>query len=206
MTRQYSRREVLRQSAGAAALSLASIVGLGCREKAEAPKPEFYALIDANPNLGDEEKGLAKRIYEHFSSGEKLRTLGREDLYLPPEFFESETYKKWGFGDRRNFTTGERVYLKRIEETEDFWREYNSINMNSLSKEDQEGLEEMHQKYGVNPRVDETINKYPDEEEFFDAIRILTGHETLNDRDLIALKKMAEAIVLGIMIGTTHSH
>ncbi len=195
-----TRRNFLRKGLGLAAALITPFGLEGCYSQKEE---DFYAILNQNPHLNEQEKGLARRVYGYIGSKAYEESLKSEEFKIDPEFFNSGLYAKWGLGKKQELNLKERAYLSEMEKIVPAFEEYNSIDVKRLDKKDQEFLEEFHKEYGANPTIESIVQKEKDSKDFATIIRILSGHEKLTDQDILIMKKIVDAYYLGIHISTS---
>ena len=151
------------------------------------PKWRFYDAINDNELLTDEEKACAKRIFDLIYYHQEKDS----DIAIDRNIFDSDLYKKWGLGPKREFSIEEQIYIMGLLDMAAMWEEYNSINPDDLDESQKQYLEEMREKYGPGPlNLREEIRKKEGklseaQEAVLDLIEALCGHEEFGDVELI---------------------
>lgn len=145
-------------------------------------------------SLAHEQKAYAKRMYEYLKTVYKELgpvKIADEDITIPEMMYESDIYIKWGLGAKREFSLEEKYYIMNLNQVDETWQLYSSIDLKNLNTPEKEFLERMRKQYGegsVNLRqkaMDEGKQLVSNQQLFFDLIKAVTGDDTLDDRGLI---------------------
>lgn len=163
----------------------------------KSPEQLLLQQIDKNKALTKQEKGFAKRIYEMMVKVKRQdESVNLEDMVIDINMFEPDLYRKWGLGDKKEFSLEEKMYLMGLSQILQVWEIYNSINLKELNEEEKNFLKKLHEEYGPGPinLREETRKKQgelqPHQETWFDLVSSPSGHKKLNDLDLIFLYRM----------------
>jgi len=165
----------------------------------EVKKQTTVKAAEPDLSLTKEERAYSKRMFEHLCRiYDKLggKDIDDEFFSIPPEMFEMEMYKKWGLGDKKEFSRKEKYYLMQLPTIVQTWQMYSDIDTNNLQEPENSYLKIMRAKYGnkkINLRA-ETIKQQgslePHQEHWFDLIKATTGSDELSDRDLILVYRL----------------
>lgn len=173
----------------------------GCHNN-QAAMSEKQSLFAQNSLLSKEQRVFADRLYVHitktfdyFKDDPSLAEI--ESLEIPDEFFQFELYKKWGLGEKRDFSTKEKYYLTQLHAVEESWQIYSQVDMKNLSDQEKQFLEKVHADCGQGPvnyreetrKIQGQLDKH--QQMWFDLIEATTGNKELTDRDLIVVYRMA---------------
>lgn len=156
-------------------------------------KWQFYNYIDGNTQLTGLEKDYAKRTFDYIYDQPKDQT----DIELKDDLFQTDLYRKWGLGERREFSLGEKVYLSTLDIIAQIWDEYENIDLTSLDQSDRDFLTQLHEKYGSGPidlrkyRKKENGKLSEDENNVLDIVEVVSGRTIFEDNDLIFLRNWA---------------
>lgn len=164
------------------------------------PAPSFRGNAIISEYLSDEQLRYAGRMYEYLKAvcnEFKTSIITDQDTIIPDRAYESDVYKKWGLGPKREFTLEEKYYIMNLHYVDSIWHMYNSIDLNNLSASEQDFLERTRNKYGehsVNLRqtvIDEGKQLDSNQKLFFDLIKAVTGDDTLDDLGLVFSYRIA---------------
>lgn len=156
-------------------------------------KWQFYNYVDGNTELTGQEKDYAKRMFDYIYDHPN----DQADIELEDDLFRMPLYRKWGLGERRDFSLEEKIYLSSIEKTAQIWDEYESIDLNFLDQADKDFLTQLHEKYGSGP-ID--LRKYRKKEngklseeanKVLNILEVVSGRTMFEDNDLIFLRNWA---------------
>ncbi len=134
-------------------------------------------------------------IFERFREEAEER-LGDERFTIPDEFFESEYYKKWGLGPKREFSTLEKYWMMQLPMIVQTWEKYQSIDLEKLTREEKRFLDDMRDKHGKGPiNFRQETRKEKDklgqhQVDWFDLIKACTGADELDNKGLVFLHRM----------------
>lgn len=149
--------------------------------------------------ISEQQQAFAKRMFEQISRMYDLlggKDMPENSLSVVPELFEMEIYKKWGLGDKRDFSRKEKYYLMQLPMVEQTWQMYSGIDTAKLTADEKSFVKKNHVKYGkglINLRketVKEKRTLSQQQEIWFDLIKAVTGTDELDDRGLILVYKM----------------
>jgi hypothetical protein len=111
---------------------------------------------------------------------------------INPNFYRSEIYKKWGFGERNELTPEEKIYILRIPSMLTALQYYNAINLNMVSENEVTFVKHIHEKYGDGPFDWRYTVKQENEgkitesqEDFFSMVEVVSNHKAFTDQDLV---------------------
>ena len=134
-------------------------------------------------------------LFERFKD-KAQRSLDDPAFVIPSEIFESDAYRRWGLGEKGDFSLFEKYYIMQLPILAQTWELYVSIDLAKLSPEEQRFLDEAHTKYGngrVNYRREVTKEKGTldqHQEDWFNLIKAVTGSDELDDKGLVFLHRM----------------
>ena len=175
-----------------------AVIIAGCSHQELSGREKLFNQIDQNKLLTEREKAFAKRSYELMAKvKEQDKSVNLENMVvIDINMFCPDSYRKWGLGNKSDFTIEEKLYLVALHQMSQTWEIYNTINLSELSDDEKYFLKEMHGKYGHGPinLKEETRKKQgvlePQQETWFDLVSAPSGHKKLNDIDLIFLYRM----------------
>ena len=152
--------------------------------------------------LSPEEKAYKRRMFqyarmmfERFREQAEERFAG-ERFAIPEEVFESEYYRKWGLGSKREFSSVEKYYIFQLPMVAQTWEMCKSIDLENLTAEESRFLDDTHKKYGKGPiNFREEMRKEEGkleqhQETWFDLIKACTGTDDLDDTGLVVLHRL----------------
>ena len=170
----------------------------GCAGPEKVETPTVSDQIESNKNLSKHEQQFAKRYYNCMISSlaGSAAPSGDKQPLLDLRGLQSNVYKKWGLGLRKEFTPEETLYIYNIDEMARIWDMYSSVDMSKLNAGEKTHLKDMHDKYGpgkVNLREEtrKSSGKLQTSQEiYFDMIEAVTGSSEFDDADLIFIYRM----------------
>jgi len=149
--------------------------------------------------LSADQKAYASRMYEYLITiyrelgGEKITD---KDIVIPEEMFETQLYRTWGLGPKREFSLEEKYYIMNLQQVDRTWQMYQSIDLSNLTSLEREYLDKIHGEYGKGPvnlrqkTLDEKKQIDPQQKYYFDLIKAVTGSDALDDRGLVMSFRM----------------
>lgn len=153
-----------------------------------------------NKSLDEQDKAFATRLYK-FVISDKAQGLidAMPEDNIDSELFETDIYKKWGFGRESNFSDHEKRYLAALEIVE-LWEDYKDFDVAKVDPDDSKFIQELHSNYGEGP-VD--VRKYlldeastPEEADLSLAYiaELLYGDRRVDDRTVLFIIDVARGI------------
>lgn len=168
-------------------------------DKAQVQNPPVFVeqtekeTMSEPVSLTEEERAYASRMRVNFNS--VLTHLGsgisKEDIIIPDMIYETELYRKWGLGPKRDFSLQELYYIMNLQQVESNWQMYSSIDLKNLTDAEKDNLQRTRLKYGDGPinlrqkAFDEHQSLDAHQQLFFDLIKAVTGTDTLDERGLV---------------------
>ncbi len=138
---------------------------------------------------------FTKSLFKRFQSKGQVPPL-LADFVMPEESLQSDIYRKWGIGEKLEFSPFEKYYIMQLPMLAQTWQMYEAVDLKNLTREEQRFLDDMHAKYG-NGKINYRREAAKDEggleqhqQDWFDLIKAATGSDTLDDKALIFLHRM----------------
>jgi hypothetical protein len=171
----------------------------------QAKIQSVYTKIDQNPKLTTDEKNYAKRYYDIFivQSGriaevaERKARAGNKEPFTR-QIQPHDQYERWLIG-AGPFSLYEIAYLDDIERMVPLWEDWqkklNLVDINNLDQDAKYMLEKAHEDCNGGPLNwrKQLIKMYgkltPEQKQYCDTFFVLTGHDDLTDKELIAVGK-----------------
>jgi hypothetical protein len=174
---------------------------IGC---ASSNEDSVVRFLNTNPRLTSAERDYAKRYYRviviSYGYPKELTLKMDQAGFKGPysgniQLFDQTLYQKWGLGDGP-FSLHEKAYLdhldRMVREWESYQRKLSIVDIPNITEEQSKALTATHKKCGEDPvnfrlcMMPDSANN-PDGIRYCDILYVLTGHEELTDKEILAL-------------------